>query len=84
MFSDGLDNGILRYSNQPAWERSDVGFEWRDDGAVKVPDAFAIVVTMTAGVVPWLNCKRFTLRTLLIATTLVALVLGFIVYATRQ
>jgi hypothetical protein len=83
MFSDLLDHGVLIYSNQPAWERSDVGFEWRDDGAIKVPDIFAIVVTMTAGVAPWLNYKRFSLRTLLIVTTLVAVVLGAIVYAAR-
>jgi hypothetical protein len=31
-----------------------------------------------------LVCWRFSLRTLLIATTLVALVLGMIVYVTRQ
>jgi hypothetical protein len=34
------------------------------------------------GVLPWLRW-RFSLRTLLIATTLVALVLGAIVYAVR-
>src|SRR3954469_3002548 len=31
------------YWNQPAWWRTDVGFEWRDDGAIKVPDSSVIV-----------------------------------------
>jgi Na+/melibiose symporter-like transporter len=40
----------------------------------------------TAAAVPWLPCwsKRFSLRTLLIATTLVAVVLGLIVWQVRQ
>ena len=34
---------------------------------------------------PWIRwSRRFSLRTLLIATTLVAVVLGLIVYAARQ
>ena len=32
---------------------------------------------------PWLRCPRFSLRTLLIATTLVAVVLGIIVWMSR-
>src|SRR4051812_42476544 len=32
-----------KYWNQPAWWRTDVGFEWRDDGAIKIPDSFLIV-----------------------------------------
>jgi hypothetical protein len=35
-------------------------------------------------VIPWIPIRRFSLRTLLIATTLVALVLGLVVYETRQ
>lgn len=31
----------IGYFNQPAWERTDVGFEWRQDGAIKVPDIFS-------------------------------------------
>jgi hypothetical protein len=78
-----LDNGAWIYSNQPAWERTDVGFEWRDDGAIKIPDIFLLVVAVAAGMAPWLNYKRFSLRTLLIATTLVAVVLGLIAWAVR-
>src|SRR4051812_49208277 len=40
--------------------------------------------TLAIGTVPWLHWpRRFTLRTLLIATTLVALVLGLAAYALR-
>jgi hypothetical protein len=41
------------------------------------------LVVMLAGalpVVPWLSLKRFSLRTLLVATTLVAVVLGIVVW----
>ena len=41
-----------------------------------------VVVAVTFAVVPWLPW-RFSLRTLLIATTLVAVALGLIVYAVR-
>jgi hypothetical protein len=47
---------------------------------VRAPYWLMALLTMTIGVAPWL---RFSLRTLLIATTLVALVLGAIVYAER-
>jgi hypothetical protein len=46
---------------------------------------FVVILVAAAGVLPSLHwSKRFTLRTLLIATTLVAVVLGLIVYVTRQ
>jgi hypothetical protein len=48
-----------------------------------VPDWFSVLVTATLVAAPWLRW-RFSLRTLLIATTLVTVVLGLIVYATRQ
>ena len=46
------------------------------------PDWFILIVLTTLAAAPWLRW-RFRLRTLLIATTLVALVLGLIVYAIR-
>ena len=43
---------------------------------------FAVALAMVFAAVPWI-LWRFSLRTLLIATTLVAVVLGLIVYAVR-
>ena len=40
------------------------------------------LATVTLTALPWVPA-RFSLRTLLIATTLIAVVLGFVVYATR-
>jgi hypothetical protein len=49
-----------------------------------VPQWFVTVVAVTLAVAPWLRwSKRFSLRTLLIATTLVAVVLGLIVAILR-
>jgi hypothetical protein len=47
---------------------------------IQAPNWFPIVVAATLATAPWLRW-RFTLRTLLIATTLVAILLGLIVYA---
>jgi hypothetical protein len=49
---------------------------------VTIPYWFLIVVVATIGASPWLP-RHFSLRTLLFATTLVALLLGSIVYAVR-
>jgi hypothetical protein len=78
-----FDLGTWGCRNQPAWPRTDVGFEWRDSGRIKVPDVFLVVVAVMASIAPWLNYKRFSLRTLLIATTLVAAVLGIVVWMSR-
>ena len=51
-------------------------------GAVTVPYWFIVPLSATLGVLP-LYHQRFSLRTLLIATTLVAVVLGLSVYAMR-
>lgn len=48
---------------------------------VSCPHGFAVLLFATLAVAPWI--RRFTLRTLLIATTLVAVVLGLIVWAVR-
>jgi hypothetical protein len=51
---------------------------------VKVPYWFAIFAFAFVGCTPWIPWpKRFTLRTLLIATTLIAFVLGAVVYSLR-
>jgi hypothetical protein len=51
---------------------------------VLLPHWFAVLVFATSAAAPWMRwSKRFRLRTLLIATTLVAVVLGLIVWAVR-
>jgi hypothetical protein len=42
---------------------------------------FLALITIAAAAMPWLPLKRFSLRTLLIATTLIAVVLGLMMYA---
>jgi hypothetical protein len=65
-----------------------LGFGWEtDDNSIYVyiPFWFSVLVSTILAAVPWLPwwSKRFSLRTLLIATMLVALLLGLIVYAAR-
>jgi hypothetical protein len=53
-------------------------FDWNkyDDGVdIVIPYCFFVFVSATFAAAPWLR-RRFSLRTLLIATTLVAVVLG--------
>jgi hypothetical protein len=49
---------------------------------VRIPYWFLVGLTAAILVAPWLRW-RFSLRTLLIATTLVAVVLGFLVWLSR-
>ena len=59
------------------------GWKWEHDPghlSVPVPTWFLCGLVISFGVIPWLRW-RFSLRTLLIATTLVAVVLGLIVWA---
>jgi hypothetical protein len=73
-----------------------LGLRWYSSHGVRafrelilaVPHWFAVLFSSTLTFVPWIPSLRalnwhFSLRTLLIATTLVAMVLGLIVYATR-
>ncbi len=50
---------------------------------VLIPDWALIISVVTLPVAPWMP-SRFSLRTLLIATTLVAVVLGLIAWATNK
>jgi hypothetical protein len=64
-----------------------LGFQWRflpNGSTAYVPYWFPIMLFATCAATPWMRwSKRFSLRTLLIATTLVAVVLGLAVYASR-
>jgi hypothetical protein len=60
-------------------------FEVQAKTAVVVPFWFLLVTIASVGTIPWLRQLpyQFSLRTLLIAMTLVAVALGAIVYAVR-
>ena len=52
---------------------------------VIVPDWFLIGVAVALSAVPWLRwSKQFSIRTLLIAMTLIAVMLGAVVYLTKS
>ncbi len=54
------------------------------EGEVWVPQWMHIIFTGTLAVLPWITrLRRFSLRTLLLATTLVAVVLGLVVWMVR-
>jgi hypothetical protein len=61
-------------------------FRWKDfdsDIWVTMPTWLIVSLTAVLASLPWLPLKRFSLRTLLIKTTLVAVVLGLIVWTLR-
>jgi hypothetical protein len=59
-------------------------FRGEDTAGVHVPFWFLALAVMAAAVViPWIWPRQFSLRTLLIATTLVAAVLGLVVWLSR-
>ena len=62
------------------------GMRWINSGLrLAIPHWFFLVVSFAFAIVPWVRQLkwRFSLRTLLIATTLVAVILGAIVYAAK-
>ena len=71
------------------WRKGGVlGFAYYDDGLVTAlitPHWLPALLSATLAVIPWVGSipYRFSLRTLLIATTLVAVVLGLIVIGLR-
>ncbi len=58
---------------------------WANAGQLAVWPEYWLLTSIPLGIaaLPWLPC-RFSLRTLLIATTLVAVALGLVVWATRK
>jgi hypothetical protein len=80
LFNQTIDVKGIKHFNQPAWERTDVGFEWRHDNAVKVPDLFPIVIALSCGVAPWIHwSRRFSLRTVLLCMAILAAILGLFI-----
>jgi hypothetical protein len=65
------------------WSRLWGTFSINGDGLI-VPYWFASFFALAMSTIPWIRfSNRFSLRTLLIATTLIAFMLGLIVWATR-
>jgi hypothetical protein len=76
-----------KYYEADSWDFSGevLGFSWTsgsDSWHLTVPDWAFVLLTIALAAAPWLRW-RFSLRTLLIATTLVAVVLGLIVWVSR-
>jgi hypothetical protein len=72
------------YPSAPIQWAGGLPFSW--ESKFVIPHWFLVALFAIAAGLPWIrhtNC-RFSLRTLLIATTLVAVALGAIVYAIRQ
>jgi hypothetical protein len=71
----------------PKSAKGGFGFWWWPYGkgfGGKVSHLHPIAIAAMLGTLPWLHCvTRFSLRTLLIATTLVAVGLGLIVWAAK-
>jgi hypothetical protein len=65
------------------WQSDRWNFEFGEDFSVRMPLWFLVAMCVGISTLSWLLTGRFSLRTLLIATTLVAVVLGAIVYAVR-
>jgi hypothetical protein len=49
---------------------------------IRAPHYFVIIIVSTMGAIPWVRW-RFSLRTLLIVMTLIAVALGAVIYAAR-
>jgi hypothetical protein len=59
-------------------------FNYQGDLGVNVPHWFLVALIAAFGICPWIHwSKRFSLRTLLIATTLVAVGLGVVIWAAK-
>jgi hypothetical protein len=82
---DSLNIDDIYGADHPEVARSAWGFNINSKFIfIAVPHWPAFVVTVAVGAFPWIRWRRrFSLRTLLIATTLVAAVLGLIAYAAR-
>jgi hypothetical protein len=69
---------VQQLRGSPAYSSRVLGYFGYGGGVVALPYWFAVLLAVTLTVAPWFHL-RFTTRTLLIAMTLVAMVLGLIV-----
>jgi hypothetical protein len=72
----------------PTGDHKKLGLFWlwgREGLTLTAPHSFFVIAGVAGAALPWIGrAKRFSLRTLSIATTLLALVLGLVVYALRK
>jgi hypothetical protein len=73
---------VQQLRGSPAYSSRVLGYFGYGGGMVALPYWFAVLLAVTLAVAPWIRQLnwRFTTRTLLIATTLVAILLGLIVW----
>ena len=89
-YNDPIDEqwrgDIIQYDGKPA--PTTLGFRWQykpTSLAVTAPYRVLVLFPIAMGFLPWISWSRqFTIRTLLIATTLIAVVLGLAAYASRK
>jgi hypothetical protein len=82
-FSYPIEQLSPRYvPESPLWARVFRGFKSRMPIGMDIPMWFFVLVSGALAIAPWLPW-RFSLRTLLITMTLVAVVMGAIVYSMR-
>jgi hypothetical protein len=84
--SDNYSKNLFRHFDFVPPPSYALGFQWRkrsDGWEAELPMWFPVVVASLLVSIPWINTWRFSLRTLLIATTLVAVLLGVVIYAVR-
>jgi hypothetical protein len=74
------------WPNVPSFSLMGIWLHERPNGAaLSIPHGYLILPLTTLAAVPWLRwSKRFSVRTLLIATSLVAVVLGLVIWALRK
>jgi hypothetical protein len=77
-----MNNNPERQSVSAIYAGFEVRHTWRFD-SYSMPHWFAVLLSVACGAIPWLGW-RYSVRTLLIATTLVAAVLGLAVYGTSK
>lgn len=86
-YSEPLTPEFKSYWQDFAGDSSLIGFglaRFTSHTAILVPHWFQVVVFVLIAAVPWSPwSRRFSLRTLLIATTLLAVVLGLAVWSAR-
>src|SRR5262245_46647259 len=66
----------VEYVENANWEFHTFHYPWGSAYDITIPHWSVVLSAAIFAVAPWLPFKRFSLRTLLIATTLVAVVLG--------
>ena len=78
-FSPQLNNDV-GYSSFPV---NGITITDLERGGIALPLWMPTLLFSTLSLAPWLSLKRYSLRTLLIATTLVAVILGIVLWSTR-